>query len=83
MVFSGSGSTKPQPVLPFWWEAASALQIPTLVVPMSAQHADSQSAFEMQPPVVNCWALPLPTSRAPASLGARARAEAATRDDLC
>lgn len=56
--------------------AAAALQIPTVGVP--AQHADSQSALEMQPPVVNCNPLPLPTSLAPALLGVRARVETAT-----
>lgn len=78
MVWAELGSTKPQPVLPFWVEAASALQIPWPLALISAQQAERQSASETQPPVVNCWALPLPTSLAPALLGARARAETAT-----
>ena len=43
-----------------------------------AQQALRQSASLTQPPVVNWLPAPLPTSRAPALLGARARAEAAT-----
>lgn len=75
MVSAELGSTKPQPVLPFWVEAASALQMPWPLALISAQQAERQSASETQPPVVNCWALPLPTSLAPALLGARASAE--------
>lgn len=78
MVAAALGSTKPHPVLPFCVEAAAAEQIPTLVVPMSAQQADSQSASEIHPPVVNWSPLPLPTSLAPALLGARAREVTAT-----
>ena len=78
IVAAALGSTKPHPVFPFCKEAASAEQIPTLVVPISAQQADSQSASEVHPPVVNCKPLPFPTSLAPALLGARASEVAAT-----
>lgn len=78
MVASALGSTKPQPCLPFWVDAPSALQMPTPEVLIWAQQAERQSASDTQPPVVNCWPLPLPTSLAPALLGARARAETAT-----
>lgn len=78
MVAAAFGSSKPQPCLPFWNCAPSAEQMPTPLVLISAQHALRQSASETHPPVVNCWALPFPTSFAPALLGANARAEAAT-----
>ncbi len=74
LVAAAFGSTKPHPVFPFWLEAAAAEQTPTVGLP--AQHADWQSASEVQPPVMNCWPLARPTDLAPALLGvtvARAR----------
>ena len=79
IVASALGSTKPQPSLPFWVEAASAEQIPSPEADISAQQADWQSASLTQPPVVNWEPSPAPTLLAPALLGARARAETATR----
>lgn len=76
MVAAALGSTKPQPVLPAWLAAASALHTPAVGLP--AQQADWQSASLTQPPVMNCWPLPVPTFLAPALLGVTARAVAAT-----
>jgi hypothetical protein len=45
---------------------------------ISAQQALLQSASAVHPPVVNCCPWPLPTSLAPALLGARAMTETAT-----
>ena len=72
------GSTKPHPVLPFCNAAASAEQIPTFVVPISAQQADEQSALDVHPPVMNCCPFAWPTFLAPALLGVSARVVAAT-----
>jgi len=58
--------------------AAAAEHIPSPEVEISAQQADSQSASEVQPPVVNWEPLARPTDLAPALLGARANALAAT-----
>ncbi len=53
------GSTKPQPVLPFWNSAPMPEQMPTALPCASwappAQQPSWQSASETQPPVVN-WA---------------------------
>lgn len=83
MVAAAAGSTKPQPVLPACKEAASAEQMPTAVVPISAQQADWQSASATQPPVMNWEASPAPTFLAPALLGVRARVAVATRLGWC
>jgi len=72
------GSTKPHPSLPFWCCAPTAEHIPRPLPLISAQQALLQSASATHPPVVNCWALPLPTSLAPAALGVRAITETAT-----
>ncbi len=72
------GSAKPQPSLPFWNWAPTAEQMPMPLPLISAQQVLRQSASATQPPVVNCWALPLPTSLAPELLGARAMTETAT-----
>lgn len=78
IVAAALGSTKPQPSLPFWVEAASAEQIPSPEAEISAQQADWQSASLTQPPVMNWEPSPAPTLLAPALLGARAKAETAT-----
>ena len=76
MVAAALGSTKLQPLLPFWNWAASAEQTPT---PLAlAQHPDPQSALLTHPPVMNCAPLPAPTFLAPALLGVMATAVRAT-----
>jgi hypothetical protein len=67
-------SPKPQPPLPAALATASPEQIPLLASPtIIAQHEGTaawlQSAVLLQPPVMNCKPLPLPTLAAPLGSG--------------